>query len=116
MRDPVGSTGRGAARRTNRFGTGCAPERNNSRPLAGVPRPSVIPASGVGCCPFHQAGCRQRLHDRFVGTLLIGARIPHKPLEHAFHLIQVLWDVRHLSLDVPQDLIRQVERRNHLAP
>jgi hypothetical protein len=96
--------------------TGCAPERNNARPLASVHLPAVIPETGVGCCPFHQAGCRQRLHDRFVGTLLIGARIPHNLLERAFQLMQVLWDVRHVSLDVPQGLIRLVERRNDLAP
>jgi hypothetical protein len=49
-------------------------------------------------------------------TLLIGARILHNLLERAFHLMQALWDVRHVSLDVPQGLIRLVERRNDLAP
>jgi hypothetical protein len=48
--------------------------------------------------------------------LSIGARIPHHLLERAFHLMQVLWDDRKLSLDVPQGLIRLVERRNNLAP
>ena len=46
----------------------------------------------------------------------MGARIPRNLLEHAFHLIQALWDVRNLSLDVPQGLIRLVERQNNLTP
>jgi hypothetical protein len=49
-------------------------------------------------------------------TLLIGARIPHKLLERAVQLMQVLGDVGHLSLESPQGLIRLVERQNNLAP
>jgi hypothetical protein len=103
--------------RMNRFGDGlCAP-----REIMHVLWPvSICLLSYLklesGIAHFMQAGRRQHLHDRFAGTLLIGARIPHKLLEHAFHLIQALRDVHHLSLDVPQGLIRLVKRRNDLAP